>query len=78
MLSRDARECTPLLLSISATARTLGLKDPTIRQWLSQRKIAQVKLGGRTLIPVTEITRLIAENLRPCLETASASTADLK
>ena len=56
---------SPLLLSIDETARILGLRPVTIRAWAMRRKIARCKLGRRTLIPVQEVERLIAQNLIP-------------
>lgn len=55
------------LLSITAVAQRLGLKEVTIRAWLARRRLAKVKLGRRTLIPAGEVDRLIAENLTPAL-----------
>lgn len=55
------------VLSIADFATALGVKAPTIRCWLMQRKIARVKLGRRVLIPRTELERLLNENLIPAL-----------
>jgi hypothetical protein len=40
----------------------------TWRRWASCGRIQSIKLGGRLLIAVAEIERLIAENTRPRLE----------
>lgn len=55
----------PMLINIDEAALALGLRPATIRQWCLQRKITRVKLGSRTLIPVSEIARLIEQNTIP-------------
>jgi excisionase family DNA binding protein len=45
----------------------LGLAPITVRQWAARRRIARVKLGRRTLIPVSEIDRLIEAGMIPAL-----------
>jgi excisionase family DNA binding protein len=53
------------MLSVSACADRLGLKEPTIRLWISKRKIAYVKLGRAVRIPQSELDRLIRDNTIP-------------
>ncbi len=53
------------VLSIPDFASVLSLRSSTIRKWLVQRRLAKVKLGRRTMIPIGEINRLIAEGLVP-------------
>lgn len=55
------------LLSITEAAGRLGLAPITIRQWAGRRRIARIKLGRRTLIPASEVERLIAEGTVPAL-----------
>lgn len=55
------------LVSVAEAASRLGLAPITIRQWSARRKVARVKLGRRTLIPVSEIDRLITEGLIPAV-----------
>jgi len=55
------------LLSIASAASRLGLAPITVRQWAARRRISRVKLGRRTLIPVSEIERLIEAGTIPAL-----------
>lgn len=55
------------LVSIASAASRLGLAPITVRQWAARRRIARVKLGRRTLIPVSEIDRLIEAGMIPAL-----------
>lgn len=57
----------PLLISVTAFAEYVGLKEVTVRQKVGRREIASVLLGRRRLIPVSELSRLIEENLIPAL-----------
>jgi excisionase family DNA binding protein len=52
-------------LDISETAEILGLKEPTIRAWIRDRRIDVVRLGRRVKVPVSEIRRLIEEGRQP-------------
>jgi excisionase family DNA binding protein len=47
------------LARIPEAASRLGLSVWTLRAWIQEGKIASNKLGGRRLIPVSEIERLI-------------------
>ena len=60
------------LISIQVAAAQLGLRPVTIRLWAAARKIASVLLGRRRLIPSSEVTRLIEENLIPALPERTA------
>jgi excisionase family DNA binding protein len=62
-------QAKPRLKSIRAAATELGLQEITLRQWICERRIASTKIGGRRLIPVEEIERLINENYAPALPT---------
>jgi len=54
------------LLTVAQTARLLGLKQTTIRKWLSTRKLSFVKLRERAVrIPLTEIRNLIERGFVP-------------
>jgi excisionase family DNA binding protein len=46
-------------------ARRLGISVWTARQWAYRGKISSCKVGKLLLIPTSEITRLLSENLRP-------------
>jgi len=49
------------LLSIKTSAARLSVSPWTIRAWVTQGRIASVKLGSRRLIPESEIDRIISE-----------------
>jgi excisionase family DNA binding protein len=59
------------MLTVAKCAEQTGLKEPTIRLWMAQRKIAYVKLGRSVRIPQAEIDRLIQQNTVPVLEEAT-------
>jgi excisionase family DNA binding protein len=54
-----------MLRKVADCAEQTGLKEPTIRLWMAQRKIAYVKLGRAVRIPQAEIDRLIQQNTVP-------------
>lgn len=56
------------MLTVAAAAVALGLKEPTIRLWIAQRKLAHVKLGRAVHVPETEISRLILANTIPATQ----------
>ena len=56
---------TANLLGVSEAEAISGVSKWTWRRWAYDGKIASVKLESRLLIPVSEISRLIAENTRP-------------
>lgn len=43
----------------------LGMSEHTIRAWIARRRIAHLKLGRSIRVPVSEIDRLLSENLVP-------------
>jgi excisionase family DNA binding protein len=53
------------LAPIPEAAHRWGVSIWTVRDWIQNGKIASHKLGGRRLVPVMEIERLIAESHRP-------------
>jgi excisionase family DNA binding protein len=56
------------MLSVKETAAKLGLKEPTIRLWIAQRRIGIVRLGRAIRIPSEEVERLILEGTVPARE----------
>jgi excisionase family DNA binding protein len=50
------------LLSVPEAAKILGVSDQTLRQWLSQRRIAMVKVGGLTKLTLKDILAFIERN----------------
>ena len=50
------------LIDIRSAARVLGISSSTLRQWLCRRRFPYVKVGGRTLISVRDITHFVAKN----------------
>ena len=56
------------MLTVAEAARQLGLKEPTIRLWMAQRKISYVKLGRAVRIPQAELDRLLRQSTIPARE----------
>jgi excisionase family DNA binding protein len=54
------------LLTVREFAGSFGCSVSCARRWISERRIASIKVGRRLVrIPKTEIERLIGEGLRP-------------
>ena len=53
------------LLSVVEGAGWLGLKVPTIRKWMRERRLPYVKLGRRTLLRRVDLDALIDSALVP-------------
>lgn len=51
-----------LTTSVNATMRALGLGRTTVNAMISDGRLESVKLGGRRLVKVASIRRLIEEN----------------
>jgi excisionase family DNA binding protein len=52
------------LLSVPEAAELLGIKVWTLRQWLSQQRIAFIKIGRLTKLKQEDITAFINRNRR--------------
>jgi excisionase family DNA binding protein len=50
------------LLSVPEGAKILGVSVPTLRQWLSQRRIAMIKVGRLTKLTMKDILEFIERN----------------
>ena len=59
--SQERGSLSPLL-SAPEAAELLGMKTWTLRQWLSQRRIAFAKVGRLTKLTQEDITAFIASN----------------
>lgn len=59
------------LLGLDEAAEMLSLSVWTIRGWVQQGKVTTHKLGGRRLIPISEIERLIEESRVPARAVAA-------
>ena len=57
-------------VSVKEAKALTGISDWTWREWVEIGKCASVKLGGRLLIPISEIQRLLSEGFRPALKNA--------
>lgn len=53
------------LLTIQDFAGALRVTPSCIRRWITERKIATVKIGRLVRIPADEIERLVAKGMRP-------------
>jgi excisionase family DNA binding protein len=60
----NKRPTTPRqLLTVADTATRLGLREPTIRRWISDGRIKAIRIGTRSVrIPVEQIDELLAKN----------------
>ena len=54
-------EVEPLALSVAEAARVLRVSRTTLYRMAWRGMIRFVKLGGRTIIPMSEIRRLLGE-----------------
>jgi excisionase family DNA binding protein len=57
-------EMVPRLLSVKEAANILGVSVWTLRQWLSQRRIAIVKVGRLTKLQLEDLQAFIAGHRR--------------
>jgi excisionase family DNA binding protein len=64
----DLRSKNPAGLDVGKAAELLGLKEPTLRAWVRDRKIEVVRLGRRVKIPVYELRRLTEQGRSPRVE----------
>lgn len=53
------------VIKVADFAKRLQISIWTARQWAYRGKIESVKAGKHLLIPVSEVSRLLAEGLRP-------------
>ncbi|MBM3576046.1 MAG: helix-turn-helix domain-containing protein [Alphaproteobacteria bacterium] len=51
----------PKALRINDAVQILGLSRSTLYKLFSEEKIRLIKIGGRRLVPMAEITRLLCE-----------------
>jgi excisionase family DNA binding protein len=56
------QKISPILISINAACEALDLGRTSIYSLISARRLETVKLGRRTLVKVSSIQSLIAEN----------------
>ncbi len=61
---------TPLASTIPETCRRLGIGRTLVYDLIRQGKLRPIKLGTRTLIPETELQRLITDQLAQAGEAA--------
>jgi len=52
------------LLSLSETAEILGIKQPTLYNWVSERKITVVKIGRLVKFDSKDVREFIEKNKR--------------
>jgi excisionase family DNA binding protein len=50
-----------MLLSITESARRLGIGKTRVFELLKTEELHAVRLGGRTLIPIAELERFVAQ-----------------
>jgi excisionase family DNA binding protein len=61
------REVSAEYLGVAEAEAMTNVSRWTWRRWAYDGKVSSVKLGKRLLIPASEISRLVAENMRPRL-----------
>ena len=59
------RNAKKAYFSCSEAAEHTGLKVPTWRKWIAERRVTVVRLGRSVRIPIEEIERLLNENVVP-------------
>lgn len=52
------------LYSVEEAQSKLGIGYATVFRWIKSGRLQALKLGGRTLIPKTEVERLLTERAR--------------
>lgn len=62
----------PSLLTVDEVARTFRVSRRTVDRWLRRGRIGSCKIGGRRLVPSSEVARLAAA--RYVSETLVATT----
>lgn len=65
IVKTEKRVVEPDLLPIKDFAARLGVSIWTARGWAYEGRISSCKISRSLLIPATEVTRLISENMRP-------------
>jgi excisionase family DNA binding protein len=66
MMSKiPTQEKTNRLLNIPEVARRWSVSEWTVRKWIQLGKVGSNKLGGRRLVPESEVERLINETAVP-------------
>lgn len=62
-MSKTLEEIGPVL-SIENAALRISISPWTLRKWVGAKKISYTKIGHRIGIPLSEIERVLRENLR--------------
>ena len=74
----DFARVEPELLSVKSAEIMTGRSRWSWRRDAYDGKIASVKLGAKLLIPVSEIRRVVAEGMRPRLESCASPAGQRK
>jgi excisionase family DNA binding protein len=56
------------LLKVSEVAQRLGIKEGTVRLWLSMRKLPRVQCGRSVRVPAEAVDQFIERNTIPARE----------
>jgi excisionase family DNA binding protein len=56
-------------LRVPEAAKLLGVKEPTVRAWILNRKIGYRKIGAAVRIPMSEIERINESGFVPARNT---------
>ena len=57
------------LYRINAAAKRWNVAEKTARVWISQGRVAHVRVGRGIRVPLSEVDRIIAEGYRPAKNT---------
>ncbi len=55
-------------LTVRDAADELGVKQPTVRKWIAERRLPHVKLGRAVRIPAEAVWAFIEKNTIPARE----------
>jgi excisionase family DNA binding protein len=55
-------------LTVKEAAVELGVKEPTVRKWIAERRLTHVRLGRAVRIPSQTVRNFIEKNTIPAIE----------
>ncbi len=53
----------PKLLNVTEASTYIGVSQRTLRSWISERKIKVARIGGRVVLRLVDVDRLIEKHL---------------
>jgi excisionase family DNA binding protein len=55
------------LLNVRGVAAMTGMKEVTVRKWISERRLGCVRMGRAVRVSIAEVERFIRENTVPAV-----------